>query len=238
MIGLSNLALIKLPGENNTYLQEMLPISVHAFLRMEEVNLHPKTKIVHRNVDKSSEEKLNNQSRILNQNLDKYTRIACEFEGKKVQTFKELIDFNLTEDVEYLPSLYEGDDPRNAVIPNYSREVNELKRKIIAGITLNSGWSIAGFGKHLQTLWDAVKKDDFVYEFKNTIETQSRGELDKFWRQIDREFRSQVAEFILNAYTRIANCYSEVELSETSDNFKRDLSEIIDQIVSAKKGNP
>ncbi|MBD2302273.1 hypothetical protein [Nostoc sp. FACHB-190] len=230
VIGLSNLALIKLPGENNTYLQEMLPISVHAFLRMEEVNLHPKTKIVHRNVDKSSQEKLNTQSRILNENLDKYTRIACEFQGKKVQTFKELIDFNLTEDVEYLPSLYEGDDSRNAVIPNYSKEVNGLKRKILYGVDLSSKLSINSFYKHLQNLWEAVKKDDFVYEFKNTIETQARGELDKFWSQRDREFRSQVTEFILNSHTRIMNCGDEDELFKVVEDLKGNLSDKIDKI--------
>ncbi len=234
VIGLSNLALIKLPGENNTYLQEMLPISVHAFLRMEEVDLHPKTKIVHRNVDKSSEEKLNTQSRILNENLDKYTKIACEFEGKKVQTFKELIDFNLTEDIEYLPSLYEGDDSRNAVIPNYSKEVNGLKRKILTGIDLNQ-LSITSFSKHLQNLWEAVKKDDFVYEFKNTIETQARGELDKFWSQIDLQFRSKVTEFILNAHTRIMNCRDEAELSKVSEDFKVNLSDKIDQIFQQQE---
>lgn len=129
VIGLSNLTLIKLPGENTTYLQEMLPISVHAFLRMKDVSLHPKTKIVHRNVDKSSEEKLNTQSRILNQNLDKY-----------------------------------------------------------------------------------------------------RGELDKFWSEIDREFRNQVNEIILEAYTRMQNCSCETELSEISKNFKSHLSEKIDNI--------
>ena len=235
VIGLSNLALIKLPGENNTYLQEMLPISVHAFLRMKEVNLHPKTKIVHRNVDKSSEEKLNTQSRILNENLDKYTRIACEFERKRVQTFKEVIDFNLTEDVEYLPSLYEGDDARNAVIPNYSREVNGIKKKIIQSLISSRKLSISEFYKHLQNLWNAVKKDDFVYEFKNTIETQARGELDKIWSQIEREFRTQVTEFTINSYTKIMNCTDDAELSQVSEVLKLELSDQINQIFSKQE---
>ena len=230
VIGLSHLSLIKLPGENTTYLQEMLPISVQAFLRMNDVNLNPKTKIVHRNADKSSQEKMNTQNRILNENLDKYTKIACEFERKEIKTFREIIDFNLTEDVNYLPSLYEGDDYRNAVIPKYSKEVNELKINIVNGIKLQSQSSILSFSNHLKTLWEAVKKDNFVYEFKNTIEIQARGKLDVFWNKIHYDFEQQITHFENEAYTILANCPSEEELSNICDKIKKELSNLADTI--------
>ena len=230
VIGLSNLALIKLPGENNTYLAEMLPISVHAFLRMKEVNLRPKTKIVHRNVSISDQEKLNARNRILNENLDKYTKIACEIESKPVQTFEDVIDFNLTEDVEYLSSLHEGDDDRNAVIPNYSKQVTRLKSKIIQGLNSRNQLSISDFYQHLNNLWNAVKKDDFVYEFKNITETLARGELDKFWSQIVTEFRTPITEFTMNSYTKIMNCANEAELSQVFEKLKPELSDKIQEI--------
>ncbi|WP_323245891.1 P-loop NTPase family protein [Nodularia spumigena] len=235
VIGLSNLALIKLPGENNTYLSEMLPISVHAFLRMQEVNLRPKTKIVHRNVSITDQEKLNTQNRVLNENLDKYTRIACEIEEKPVQTFKDVIDFNLTEDVEYLSSLHEGDDDRNAVIPNYSKQVNGLKRRIIQGLNSRNQLSISDFSQHLDSLWYAVKKDDFVYEFKNITETLARGELDKSWSQIETEFRTPVTDFTMNSYTKIMNCANEAELSQVFEKLKPELSDKIQEIFSKQE---
>lgn len=230
VIGLSHLSLIKLPGENTTYLQEMLPISVQAFLRMNDVNLKPKTKIVHRNADKADQEKMNSQNRILNENLDKYTKIACEFERKEIKTFREIIDFDLGKDVHYLPSLYEGDDYRNAVIPKYSKEVNELKINIINGIGLQTDSSIISFSYHLKTLWDAVKKDNFVYEFKNTIEIQARGKLDTFWNKIRYDFEQKITSFENETYTRLANCPSEKELTSIHNERKKELSKLTDKI--------
>jgi hypothetical protein len=237
VIGLSNLTLIKLPGENNTYLQEILPISVQAFLKMEEVKLYPKTKIVHRNVTISETEKLQSQNRILNSELDKATEIACNNENKEIKQFKELIDFNLAEDVEYLPSLYEGDDSRNAVIRNYSKEVNKLKRKILTGIKINTELSIIDFYKHLQHLWEAVKKRNFVFAYKNTIEIQARRQLDKYWNDIEWEFNHQVRQYIYKASNRITDCRDEIELSTISGRLKGIFSKKIKNIKKQKRKN-
>ncbi len=230
VIGLSNLSLIKLPGENTTYLQEILPICLYAFLRMNDVNLSPKIKIVHRNADKSSQEKLNTQNRILNENLDKYTKMICEEDKREVKTFKEIIDFNLSEDVEYLPSLYEGDDYRNPVIPKYSTEVRNLKQTIINNAKSESRVSIAGFIDHLNTLWDAVKKENFVFYFNNTIEIQARGKLDVFWNKIHYDFEQQITHFENETYTIFANCTSEEELSNIHTKRKKELSNLVEQI--------
>ncbi|NEO55469.1 MAG: hypothetical protein F6K54_21785 [Okeania sp. SIO3B5] len=235
VIGLSNLALIKLPGEDPTYLQEVLPISVQAFLRMNDVNLSPKIKIVHRNADKSSQEKLNNQKRVLNENLDKYTEVACVKEGKEIQTFREIIDFNISKDVNYLPSLHEGDDYRNPIIPKYSKEVNELKNQIVYDIKLQNESSILSFSNHLKALWEAVKKDNFVYEFKNTIEIQARGKLDAEWNKIRYEFEQQITNFVNETYTIFANCTSEADLSDNHDERKEYLLKITNKIFLVKE---
>lgn len=230
VIGLSHLSLIKLPGENTTYLQDILPISLHAFLRMNDVNLNPKTKIVHRNADKSSQNKMNTQNRILNEKLDYYTEKACQEERKEIKAFGEIINFDLTKDVHYLSSLYEGDDYRNAVIPKYSKEVSELKRNIVNGIGLQNQSSILDFSNHLKTLWEAIKKDDFVYEFKNTIEIQARGKLDVFWNQVRYNFEQKITDFENEAYIIIANCQSENELSDFLGKRKQELSILVDEI--------
>ncbi|NEP79153.1 MAG: hypothetical protein F6K39_13865 [Okeania sp. SIO3B3] len=235
VIGLSNLALIKLPGEDPTYLQEVLPISVQAFLRMNDVNLNPKIKIVHRNADKSSQEKLNNQKRVLNENLDEYTKVACLEEDKEIKTFREIIDFNISQDVNYLPSLYEGDDYRNPIIPKYSKEVNELKNQIVYGIKFQNESSILNFSNHLKTLWEAVKKDKFVYEFKNTIESQARRKLDAKWNKIRSAFEQQITNFVNEAYTIFANCISETDLSDIHAERKEYLSEMTNKIFSEQE---
>lgn len=235
VIGLSSLALIKLPGEDPTYLQEVLPISVQAFLRMNDVNLNPKIKIIHRNADKSSQEKLNNQKRVLNENLDKYTEVACLEEDKELKTFREIIDFNISKDVNYLPSLYEGDDYRNPIIPKYSKEVNELKKQIVYGIKFQNESSILNFSNHLKTLWEAIKKDKFVYEFKNTIESQARRILDAKWNKIRYEFEHNITNFVNEAYTIFANCISETYLSNIHAERKTRLLKITNAIFSKQE---
>lgn len=49
-------------------------------------------------------------------------------EDKEFKIFREIIDFNISKDVNYLFFLYEGDDYRNFIIFKYSKEVNEFKK--------------------------------------------------------------------------------------------------------------
>jgi hypothetical protein len=230
VIGLSNLTLIKVPSaEEISYLQEILPISVHAFLRMKKVNLRPKTKIVYRS-NIADPSRLITQKRVLSETLDNSTEMICKHEEKPIKLFKDVINFNLTEDVEYLSSLHEGDDERNAVIPNYSKQVNGLKSRIIQGLNSRNQLSIADFYQHLNNLWNAIKNEHFVYQFKNIIETQARGELDKFWSQIETEFQIPVTDFMAKSHTEIMNCANEAELSQVFEKLKPELSDKIEEI--------
>ncbi|NER06781.1 MAG: hypothetical protein F6K17_31495, partial [Okeania sp. SIO3C4] len=98
------------------------------------------------------------------------------------------------------------------------------------GINLQNELSIQSFSKHLKTLWEAVKKDNFVYEFKNTVEIQARGKLDAFWNKISFEFEQQITNFVNEAYTIFANCTSETDLSDIHAERKKCLLEITNKI--------
>ncbi|MDB9519885.1 hypothetical protein PN466_23350 [Roseofilum reptotaenium CS-1145] len=236
VIGLGNLTLINMMGENNTYLQEILPISVQAFLRMEEVGLAPQCKVIHQNVDPPSEDKLMTQRRVLEGELDKYTKIACESEGQPVKLFQDIIQFKANQDIKYLPGLQEGNGPMAPVSPGYSTGVNKLKEEILGSeITSEDIFSAEGFSKHLGNLWDAVKKDDFVYEFRNTIESQARKTLDRRWNEITNEFSQEVSELQSKARIQIFNCTDRETLENTYNRVKQDFNRDFAEIFSDKQ---
>ncbi len=231
VIGLGHLTLLNMMGENNTYLQEILPISVQAFLRMENVGLAPQCKVIHQNVDPPSEDKLLNQRRILESQLDEYTKIACKSERQPEKLFQDIIQFNANQDIKYLPGLQEGNGPMAPVSPGYSKGVNELKKEIIfSAKNLQDMFSMEGFSKHLGNLWNAVKKDDFVYDFRNTIESQARKVLDRRWNEITNQFSQEVADLQSKARILIFNCTDHEALEKTYDEveqtFVRDFTEI------------
>ncbi|AFY39981.1 hypothetical protein Lepto7376_3822 [[Leptolyngbya] sp. PCC 7376] len=233
VIGLSDLTLIKVSGENSEYLKDILPISVQAFLRMRQVSLKPKTKIIHRNVDTSSSEKLNKQNVHLNNTLDKYTALACREERQPIQPFRNIINFDLRKDVEYLGTLYKGTSGRNPIDPDYSKNVKEITNEIIDEITQVSISSINKFTEHIENLWDAVKKDDFVYEFKNTIQIQARGILDRFWSEIIQASDEDIAKLVSLSYREIRSCRSELDVDNVTSKYKRELSSLAQQILKS-----
>lgn len=236
VIGLGHLTLLNMMGENNTYLQEILPISVQAFLRMENVGLAPQCKVIHQNVDPPSEDKLLNQRRILERQLDEYTKIACKSERQPEKLFQDIIQFNANQDIKYLPGLQEGNGPMAPVSPGYSKGVNELKKEIIfSAKNLQDMFSMEGFSKHLGNLWNAVKKDDFVYDFRNTIESQARKVLDRRWNEITNQFSQEVADLQSKARILIFNCTDHEALEKTYDEVEQTFARKCAEIFSDKQ---
>ena len=223
VIGLTSLSLIIIMKENTKYLEELLPISVLAFLRMEQQGLQRKCKLVHQNIDESARKTLITDVEKLQRLLNQKTQEACEIEKVPPRNFKSLIGFDVEEDVEYIPSLYEGDGAMVAVNPSYSEKINKLKKRIISKDNLPKS-SINDFGKHLLDFWGAVKKDPFAYGFKDIIETQATDILQKNISLINWNFTRPITTvFVSDARTSIGNCQSIANLDQTFDKLKQEL---------------
>ncbi|KAB5517561.1 hypothetical protein PHYPO_G00168550 [Pangasianodon hypophthalmus] len=171
VVGLGNLTLINIFGENPAEMQDILQIVVQAFLRMKKVRLNPRFMFVHQNVgDITAGEKTMEERRRLQEKLDEMTKLAAIEEDCDAQCFSDIISFDVQNDVRYFSQLWEGSPPMAPPNPAYSENVDELKRNIFSNIKTNHVMSLSQFKSHLSNLWNALLNENFVFSFKNTLE--------------------------------------------------------------------
>uniref|UniRef100_A0A674P9U1 VLIG-type G domain-containing protein n=1 Tax=Takifugu rubripes TaxID=31033 RepID=A0A674P9U1_TAKRU len=133
VVGLGNMTLINVFGENPSEMQDVLQIVVQAFMRMKVVKLSPSCVFVHQNVaDVAAAERNMEGRRRLQEKLDKMVQLAAEEEVYDAQSFSSVISFNVHEDVKYFAQLWEGSPPMAPPNPGYSESIQDLKNFIIS----------------------------------------------------------------------------------------------------------
>uniref|UniRef100_A0A8B9QK29 VLIG-type G domain-containing protein n=1 Tax=Anas platyrhynchos TaxID=8839 RepID=A0A8B9QK29_ANAPL len=132
VIGIGNMTLINIFGENPSEMQDILQIAVQAFLRMKQVNLSPGCLFVHQNVGEitAKEQNMEGQRR-LQEKLDEMTVIAAQQEFCDITCFSDVIRFDVNTHIHYFAHLWEGNPPMAPPNPTYSQNVQELKSKIL-----------------------------------------------------------------------------------------------------------
>uniref|UniRef100_A0A8C9T7G8 VLIG-type G domain-containing protein n=1 Tax=Scleropages formosus TaxID=113540 RepID=A0A8C9T7G8_SCLFO len=175
VIGLGNMTLINVFGENPAEIHDTVQIAIQAFLRMKKVKLSPSCIFVHQNVaDIAAGEKNMEGKRRLQEKLDEMTCLAAKEEEEcDVKCFNDVISFDVTRDIQYFAQLWEGNPPMAPPNPRYAENVQDLK-KIILSVAKQqeriSISSISDFRVHAKDLWSALLNEDFVFSFKNTLE--------------------------------------------------------------------
>ncbi|KAI5087551.1 up-regulator of cell proliferation isoform X1, partial [Silurus meridionalis] len=171
VVGLGNLTLINIFGENPAEMQDILQIVVQAFLRMKKVRLKPSCLFVHQNVgDVTAGEKNMEGRRRLQEKLDGMTKLASKEEDGDAQCFNDIIAFDVQGDVKYFAQLWEGSPPMAPPNPSYSENIEELRRDIMSKISTNRGVTLSQFKSSISDLWNALLNENFVFSFRNTLE--------------------------------------------------------------------
>uniref|UniRef100_A0A667XG48 VLIG-type G domain-containing protein n=1 Tax=Myripristis murdjan TaxID=586833 RepID=A0A667XG48_9TELE len=171
VIGLGNLTLINIFGENPADMQDILQIVVQAFMRMKEVNLSPSCVFVHQNVtDIAAGEKNMEGKRRLQEKLDKMAQLAAKEEVSNADCFSDIIAFDVQTDVQYFAQLWEGSPPMAPPNPGYSESIQELKNIILTKASKSEGLTLSQFKSRISDLWNALLNEHFVFSFKNTQE--------------------------------------------------------------------
>ncbi|XDV12149.1 hypothetical protein PO909_000871, partial [Leuciscus waleckii] len=164
VVGLGNLTLINIFGENPSEMQDILQIVVQAFLRMKEVRLNPSCLFVHQNVsDVTAREKNEEGRRRLLQTLDKMTKLAAKNEVCDAECFSDVIKFDVQNDVKYFAHLWEGNPPMAPPNPNYCENIQELKKTIISQASKSHGTMLKNVKDRIEDLWEALLKERFVF---------------------------------------------------------------------------
>ncbi|KAG7326062.1 hypothetical protein KOW79_010987 [Hemibagrus wyckioides] len=206
VVGLGNLTLINIFGENPAEMQDILQIVVQAFLRMKKVRLNPRCMFVHQNVgDITAGEKNMEGRRRLQEKLDEMTKLAAKEEDSEADCFSDVIEFNVQDDVYYFAQLWEGSPPMAPPNPSYSRNVQDLKRAIFKKATLSSGLTLSQFKSRISDLWNALINENFVFSFKNTLEIAVYRKLENEFGKWTWTIRSAMLTIEENLYNRIEN---------------------------------
>lgn len=210
VIGLGNLTLINIFGENPSEIQDILQIAVQAFLRMKQVKISPSCFFVHQNVGEvTAKDQTMEGRRRLEQKLDDMTALAAEMEEySNITRFSDVIKFDANHHVYYFAHLWEGNPPMAPPNPHYSYNVQELRNAILSTAQQESGERILKISDvkfRVQDLWKALVSENFIFSFRNTQEVIAMSKLETMYNHWTWELRSHVLDLQNQLNNQIQN---------------------------------
>ncbi|KAM4878257.1 interferon-induced very large GTPase 1-like isoform 1-T2 [Sylvia borin] len=236
VIGVGNLTVINIFGENPSEIQDVLQTAVQAFLRMKKVNLSPSCLFVHQNVGEAiAKEKNMEGQRRLQEKLDEMTVVAAQQEFCDISSFSDVIGFDVRTHIHYFSHLWEGNPPMAPPNPTYSQNVQQLKSKILQTAQKQSQRSIlrlSSLKDRIGDLWNALLNENFVFSFKNSLEIAAYRKLESAFSQWTWRLRSHVLDVQMRLDNKIRNGdlqnvtreHLEGLVQETSDAIEKDVS--------------
>uniref|UniRef100_A0A672KWA8 VLIG-type G domain-containing protein n=1 Tax=Sinocyclocheilus grahami TaxID=75366 RepID=A0A672KWA8_SINGR len=238
VVGLGNLTLINIFGENPAEMQDILQIVVQDFMRMKKVRLNPSCVFVHQNIsDVTAGEKNMEGRRRLQEKLDKMTKLAAKEEVCDAECFSDIIRFDVQKDVKYFAQLWEGCPPMAPPNPTYCENIQELKKTIMSHATKSHGMRLTHLKDRIKDLWEALLNEQFVFSFRNALEISAYRKLKTEYRKWSWRLRSAMLETENKLHNRIENdAIHEVEetdlqreLKKTSEEVKKSMSEFFER---------
>ncbi|XP_035852365.1 interferon-induced very large GTPase 1-like [Sander lucioperca] len=206
VVGLGNMTLINIFGENPAEMQDVLQIVVQAFMRMKKVKLSPSCVFVHQNVtDIAAAEKNMDGKRRLQEKLDQMAKLAAKEEVCDAECFSDVIAFDVQKDVKYFAQLWEGSPPMAPPNPGYSESIQELKTFILSKASQSDGITLSQFKSKIHDLWNALMNENFVFSFKNTLEIAVYRKLEVKYGNWTWALRSNMLTIENGLYTTIEN---------------------------------
>ncbi|XP_060735609.1 up-regulator of cell proliferation-like [Tachysurus vachellii] len=210
VIGLSDITIINVAMENSTEMKDVLQIAVHAFLRMKEIGKKTVCHFVHQNVAGVSahEKNMTDRQKLLDQ-LNEMTLIAAEMEKKPhVRKFTDVLDYDVEKNNWYIPGLWHGTPPMAPVNTGYSVAVLDFKKNLLEMLKARKGeqlFQIPEFLQWMSSLWKAVKFENFIFSFRNTLVAHAYDNLCKEFSDWEWSFRRPILFLISKAEVQLSN---------------------------------
>lgn len=211
VIGLSDITIVNLAMENATEMKDILQIVVHAFLRMEEIGHKPNCQFVHQNVSDVSahDQNMRDRKHLLEQ-LNAMTKAAARMEKQRREIcFTDIMDYDPEKHNWYIPGLWHGVPPMAPVNLGYSESVSDLKRYLFEFMSPCSQnrppKDIPQFVSWVQSLWNAVKHENFIFSFRNSLVAGAYNQLSVKYSEWEWEFRKEMHLWVSKADTIIQN---------------------------------
>ncbi|GCC18735.1 hypothetical protein chiPu_0020875 [Chiloscyllium punctatum] len=232
-IGLSDVTLVNLAMENSAEMKDVLQIAVHAFIRMKEVGKKPACYFVHQNVSDVSahDQNMRGRKRLLEQ-LDTMTWAAAKMEKqeRRFTKFADVLEYDAKSNNWYIPGLWHGNPPMAAVNTGYSQKVFELRRTLFEcfssqPLEKHKLSTISEFVTWTEALWKAVKYENFIFSFRNSLVAEAYKELSIKYTDLEWQLRKDIHTFVEMAENKIANAKDDPE--RVAGRLKRDQVQLL-----------
>ncbi|XP_042275997.1 up-regulator of cell proliferation-like [Thunnus maccoyii] len=240
VIGLSDVTIINLAMENSTEMKDILQIAAHAFLRMKEIGKKPVCHFVHQNVSGVSAhaKTITDRKKLLDQ-LNEMTQIAAKMEKKpSIKAFTDVLDYDIDKNHWNIPGLWHGTPPMAPVNTGYSEAVADLKKNLLATVKTdqsNEVSQIPEFLEWIRSLWKAVKYENFIFSFRNTLVAQAYDNLCKEFSQWEWQFRKKILSWQTDAEMEILNSDNEADIRIWSKLVESKKSQMSEKIASEER---
>ncbi|KAJ6652135.1 hypothetical protein lerEdw1_013175 [Lerista edwardsae] len=228
VIGLSDITIVNLAMENATEMKDILQIVVHAFLRMEDTGHKPNCQFVHQNVSDVSahDQNMRDRKRLLEQ-LNEMTKAAAKMEKQSREVaFSDIMDYDPEKHNWYIPGLWHGVPPMAPVNMGYSEAVAEFKRYLFE-VMRNSSHNrpfkgIPQFVEWVKSLWNAVKHENFIFSFRNSLVADAYNQLSVKYSEWEWDFQKEMHLWVCKADATIQNHSLEDIDAGISDKLRHD----------------
>lgn len=213
-IGLGNITILNIKGENTSEIENFLQIAVHACLRLKMVNKNLKMQqrcvFVHQNVDAhDADVRLKDDRDKLMHRLDEMVKYAALSEDRSdIFSFNQVIGIKPESDVRYFPNLWQGEPPMATVALGYSNKVALLKHHILHDIAKSHGtsYSLTDTIIRIGDFSRGILAEDFVFSFRNSLEIKVYREMELFYQKMTWMLECEADEFISTIVTRRIAC--------------------------------
>ena len=206
--GFVNATMINIYGETPGDMDGILQTVVHAFIRMRNVKLNPSCQFVYQNVGAvTAGDRVGVGRAKVKDNLDKMTCEAaieerCEGE---YEFFSDVIQFDPEQDSHRFPGLWKGDPPMAPVNPGYSEKALALKSRLVEMVKSNRHEKLSAIETKIGDFWNALVHENFIFSFKNTLETILYTSLEAQYIKWSWKFRIQMLNFEQMAGNKLKN---------------------------------
>lgn len=228
VIGLGDVTIVNVKGENTSEIRDVLQIAVHAFLRLklanERLNLKQKCVFVHQNVSApDASDKMIQQRKQFVEILDKMTQeAACAENMVDINAFSQVIDFDSENNVWYFSDLWYGDPPMAPANLGYSKCVNKVKDALFYASSMTERetyLTITDTIARIEDLWIGILKDDFVFSFRNSLEVKAYNSMERQCQSLSWSLEKFVLEFVRSdAKNILVNCLTDYDLDNAFSN--------------------
>ena len=225
IIGLSDMTLVVIKGEGRE-MNDVLPLAIHVFLRMNIVGEHQSCHFIHQNmgaIDAMTAVATEIDAFVRDLNMKTLAAAEDVGLGDQYTKFTDVLQYSPQKDNTYVPGLWDGTLPMGKTNTGYAKKLQSLKSSIIASaknMQVNRRKRLCTFievTKRLDELWNAIKYENFVLSFRNVLAVEAHRQLSRVFDEVQWILKREVQEMIQKEEHIIEN---EVQSGTVDRNFK------------------